>query len=162
MLSIGDGGLRYGHEGWTTIDVRPPADFVCKVPDLPAAVWLQSWGCVEMIHVLEHFCPWDAKTLLSQCFQILGPGGLLILEMPNLEYCCRKLADGINVDKAMQGIFGDLAHKDPGMRHMWGYTPKSLTALLEESALEPGWKFIRAKRAQFHKRRRDFRVEATK
>ena len=37
------------------------------------------WDMIALIHGIEHFYSWEAPELLRQCWEILTPGGQLIL-----------------------------------------------------------------------------------
>lgn len=142
-------------------------DFLATIPPLPAAVAERRWKRVELIHGIEHFLPWDARPLLREVFFVLDPGGVLVLEQPNVEAAARVLA-GIDppsykgiLESAYWPIYGDPAHEDIGYLHRWGYTPATLAALLDEAA---PWSKVEILPQQYHAYAagRDFRIEATR
>lgn len=116
------------------------------------------------IHVIEHFYAWETSELVRHWMELLLPGGSLILECPNLLTAAKSLVSdeslAINLSEkrgqhVMWPLYGDPGWKDPLMCHKWGYTPKSLIALLEECGLT---KVCQAP-AQFKKKEpRDMRV----
>ena len=98
---------------------------------------------VLAVHVIEHFYQWEAKDVLLEWVRVLRPGGILILECPNLESAALEFIK--NADAAAMGgregqrsmwvFYGDPSWRDPLMIHRWGYTPKSLAALMAASGL---------------------------
>lgn len=165
-LLLGSGTWRWA--GWTTIDASPTsgADHVATVPPLPYAIRSTAWTVIQAIHFIEHLCPWEAETLIRQCYECLEPGGLLILEQPNIEYAAKVLIGEVVPPQGAPGqfdmwpLFGDPTHRDPLMMHRWGYSPTTLTELLVRAGFDPG--HIHVKPAQFHVPVRDFRLEGVK
>jgi predicted SAM-dependent methyltransferase len=93
-LNLGSGGRPL--PGWINIDnydyekqdtSRNAAiyDVKCDIRNLevPAA----SVDVIMLVHVLEHFVRWDAIKMLRSYFEILKPGGALIVEMPDFDKC---------------------------------------------------------------------------
>jgi predicted SAM-dependent methyltransferase len=111
-------------------------------------------------HVIEHFYAWEAPIVIAEWKRLLKSGGLLVLELPNLELAARNLLDGRKDNMTMWPLYGDPTHVDPYMCHRWGYTPKTIRALLTDA----GFDKIRFKDPQTHMKRadRDMRVEARK
>lgn len=164
-LMIGCG--RQKRSGWQTLDADPRcgADHTGTVPPLPEAVRATRWAEIEMIHFLEHLYEWDARELLHQCYRVLAPGGRLVIECPNLEYCCRVIAGLEQPPRAggqfdMWGLYGDPNHKNPLFGHRWGWTPATLTAALQAVGFAADG--IVTERAKHHQPVRDFRVVATR
>lgn len=162
-LNIGAGEKRL--QGYTGVDVvaRGAADIVAPAHQIP----LED-GVVEevlAIHLLEHFYQWEADDALKEWKRLLKPGGKLVLELPNLRKCMENILSGFTKDgkhpdqMGWWGLFGDPRQRDPYMSHKFGYTPESLTALLESH----GFKKISEQPTQFHrtgKLHRDMRIEA--
>ncbi|MEL0214826.1 MAG: hypothetical protein VW948_03490, partial [Burkholderiaceae bacterium] len=93
--------------------------------------------------------------------------GKLILECPNLISACEEfLKDpeaGASPNKegqrTMWVFYGDPRWRDPLMVHRWGYTPKSLAALLHNCGLTE----LKQEPAQFKlKEPRDMRITGIK
>jgi len=154
--------------GYVRLDANPDhrPDILATIPPLPAEVHARSWAAVELIHGIEHFWPWDAGQLISECWSVLKPGGMLVLEQPNIEAAARVLLGGLSpykglLESAMWPLYGDPAHRDVGYMHRWGYTPETLPRLLAETA---SWSSIRVLPQQYHRYAagRDFRVEAVR
>lgn len=148
-LMIGPGQLR--REGWKTLDADPNRgwDFVATIPPLPAAVKAIPWDEIEWIHGITSLYPWDGEQAVIEIFQVLAPGGRLTLEQPDFRQARARL----------EWVFGDAAEfKNPLLMNRWGYTPDSLTELLQRA----GFAQIDILPARHHKPSRDFRVEAFK
>lgn len=160
-LNLGAGKMRLA--GFVSVDIQPhpkagAPDIIADVRNVP----LQD-ECADEVHayhVIEHFHRWQTADVLSEWKRLLKPGGLLVLELPNLEAAARNLLAGMDDQMAMWPIYGDPSHKDPYMCHPWGFTPKSIKALLSEC----GFTRIELLPPQTHGRRanRDMRVEARK
>ncbi|MDJ0688717.1 MAG: methyltransferase domain-containing protein [Xenococcaceae cyanobacterium MO_188.B32] len=126
--------------GYVNIDSYPnaKADLIMdsrKLELLPA-------HCAEVIesyHFFEHLQLHEARESLRDWFRILKPGGLVILELPNLAVCTKEIgkhfAPQNGVDLAMMGIFSSpklVKEQGYGMAHKWGWTPETLSIELSE------------------------------
>lgn len=109
-------------------------------------------------HFLEHVWAWEAPALVREWRRLLKQGGLLVLELPNIEHAARNLLAGMNDQMVMFPFYGDPSHMDPFMTHRWGYTPKTVEKLLKEC----GFTKVRHMEPRTHGARanRDMRVEA--
>lgn len=164
-LNVGCGGRRL--PGYTGVDVveRSASDIVAPADKIPL-----PGGAVEevlAVHVLEHVFVWEAPNLLREWARLLQPGGLLVLELPDIVKCARNIVDGRmkggkDPDQlGMWGAYGDPRSKDPWMNHKWGYAFKTLAPMVAEA----GFIKIVEKPTQFHpagRDHRDFRLEARK
>lgn len=109
-------------------------------------------------HFIEHVFRWEASAVLMDFRRLLKPGGLLVLELPNIELACKNLLAGKNDQMSMWPLYGDWGHQDPYMMHKHGYTQKTIAGLLKEC----GFKHIKLLPPQSHgrKKNRDMRVES--
>jgi SAM-dependent methyltransferase len=154
--------------GFVRLDSNPKhqPDILATIPPLPPAA-RGPWDEIDLIHGIEHLWSWDARPLLRECYDVLRPGGVLVLEQPNIAVAARVLLGlepapyGGVLESAMWPLYGDPAHKDEGYMHRWGYTPATLSALVREVAT---WSKVEVLPQRFHAyaKGRDFRIEATK
>lgn len=120
--------------------------------------------CAEELHayhIIEHFYRFDVDAVVAEWHRLLKPGGLLVLELPNLEAACRNLIQkGMSDSDVIFPIYGDPSWKSPYMCHRFGYTPPMIVQLLTDHK----FKKIKQLAPQTHKRRlhRDMRIEALK
>ena len=118
-------------------------------------------GCADelhSIHFLEHVYQWEATAVIQEFRRLLKPGGLLVLELPNVRKAAKNLLANKPDQECMWALYGDPRDADPYMAHRWGYTDATLQALLKNNGfpktkiMPPKW---HGKRAH-----RDMRVEA--
>jgi len=163
---------RHVLDGWVNVDVVPSAK-ASRAPDILSDVLSVPLpdGCADeimAIHGFEHLYLWQTGPALAEWHRLLKPGGLLVLEMPDIVKCAKNLIKLIDrgdakalTSLAMHGIYGDAGMQDPFMIHRWGWTPKTLIPVLQAA----GFTKIREAPTQWHpigKAHRDFRVEARK
>jgi predicted SAM-dependent methyltransferase len=156
-------------DGWFCIDAarHPQAP---RDPDLISDVKkiaLPDECAQEMmaIHLFEHLYRWECDEVIIEWRRILRPGGLLVLEMPDLMKFCRNVLSGAEGrhpgQLGMWGMYGDPRTKDPLMVHHWGWTYKTMRSFLKEH----GFDRIAEDITQWHpmgRATRDFRVTARK
>jgi hypothetical protein len=166
-LLLGSGGWDW--PDWTRIDASPdsPATYHAAIPPLPAEVLASKWDVIMAIHFIEHLAPWKADELLHECYNMLTPNGVLILEQPNILYAAKVLLgqiaplDGEPGQFDMWPLWGDPTQRDELMLHKWGYSPDTMTTLLCGCGFD--LVNIVIKPTEYHgKRERDFRIEAIK
>lgn len=157
--------------GYVNVDVavsrageRP--DVIC---DLRRLEPFATACCDEVIaiHVVEHFWRWEIVDVLREWVRVLRPGGLMVLECPNLISACEAvLAEPETAARAdqqgqrsMWALYGDPGWRDPLMCHRWGYTPGSLREVMEQVGLAN----VRQEPARFKLREpRDMRLVGEK
>ena len=119
------------------------------------------------VHVVEHFWRWEVVGVLKEWARVLKPGGVMILECPNLQSACEAFlanpdlhsGPGQEGQRTMWVFYGDPAWRDPLMVHRWGYTPRSLAYVMHEAGLVN----LRQEPARFKLREpRDMRVVGEK
>lgn len=173
-LALGSGLItpQYKAEGWHTLDgsAEHAASFEAILPPLPEVVMAERWDVIEGIHIIEHFYKWDARDLISQCYECLVDGGKLVLECPNLDYVIRVMAGQIEPPRhpedqrhygfwALYGLQHD-EHREPLQTHKYNYTPSTLTDLVVEAGFER--EKVSTMRPLWHMPARDLRLEAVK
>jgi len=157
--------------GYVNVDVA--ASRAGKAPDVLCDLHaLTPFGTASVdevlaVHVVEHFWRWEVVDVLREWARVLNPGGLMILECPNLLSACEEFlknpdagaGPGPEGQRTMWVFYGDPAWEDPLMCHRWNYTPQSLANLMAEAGLVN----IRQEPAQFKLREpRDMRIVGEK
>lgn len=151
-------------DGWVTLDANGRCDVTATIPPLPPSVRDTRWDEIRLIHGIEHFYRWDVPTLLESIHSVLAPGGLLVLEQPNIEYAAKVLLGQVEKPKGhrdqfdMWPLYGDPSHRTDLYSHRWGYSPRTLTQDLVDAGFRR--EDVRAGRARSHFPVRDFRIEA--
>jgi predicted SAM-dependent methyltransferase len=69
---------------------------------------------------------------MNELYRVLIPGGTLEVAVPNLVKCAQALLSGSL--EILNNIYSPNA--EPAQQHRWGYTPKTLMALLGEHRFE--------------------------
>lgn len=120
-------------------------------------------GCAEEVHsyhFIEHVTEWQSPSVIREFHRLLKPGGLLVLECPDLELAAKNLLAGLPPNMWRFPFYGDGATKDPYMTHRFGFTRASLEALLRDN----GFASIKHRPPVTHGARvnRDMRIEARK
>lgn len=166
-LGCGDKILK----GYTNVDIVTERasnvpDVVCDVRDL--SIFNDNYADeILAVHVVEHFWRWEVVSVLKEWVRVLKPGGLMILECPNLLSACEEFLrnpklhalPGPEGQRTMWVFYGDPRWQDPLMVHRWGYTPQSLGVVMHEAGLRS----LRQEAAQFKLREpRDMRVVGEK
>ncbi len=162
-LNIGCGGRRI--TGYTGVDAvqRPAADIIARADKIP----LPSGSVDEImaIHLFEHFYRWECDTVIAEWKRLLKPGGLLVLELPDLMKACRNVVDGVmkggkDPDQlTMWALYGDPRQGDQYMAHRWAWSPVTLGEFLTKN----GFSDIREEATLFHpagREHRDMRIVA--
>jgi len=125
-----------------------------KEPTEKAGCWwidnlcaYKGWAApVQMIvlhHVLEHFGCGESDKLIDDCYELLAPGGSLIITVPDM----KELAKGWLVGRVTDQIYFTNVYGaymgDEADRHKWGFTPDSLNTHLRK------WAWADVKRFDF-------------
>jgi SAM-dependent methyltransferase len=159
-------------EGWYCIDAvrHPRAD---RDPDLLFEMRFSDGklieqlpladGCadeVKSIHVIEHFHRFNADAVIDEFKRLLRDGGKLVLECPNIEAACRNLLAGMDDQMSLWPIYGSPKSGNPFVSHLWGYSPKTMKALLADHGFSRI--MVLPPRTHLARSNRDMRVEAIK
>ncbi|MES2463738.1 MAG: class I SAM-dependent methyltransferase [Armatimonadota bacterium] len=100
---------------------RRTGGIVHEVPLEDATLPSASFDLVSLLHVLEHVP--DPRTTLTEAKRLLKPGGTLLLALPNAGSLEAKL-------------FRSSWYPLDLPRHYWGFSPRTLTRLVEECGFE--------------------------
>ena len=84
-----------------------------------------KFDAIVMKHVLEHFS--NPIEVLQQYYDMLRPGGVLFIEIPNPSYYKAVL---------LKEKYKFYSPQHGGRQHFYYYTPKTLTKLLESVGLD--------------------------
>jgi predicted SAM-dependent methyltransferase len=115
-----------------------PVDAYCEGEGfIKADMWDLPWpdNSVEEIwcsHALEHVLKKKVVPTLKEFHRVLQPGGLLVLEVPDLVWCCKNWLSHLDNGWNMDAIFGN--QDEPGGQiHYTGFTPEILQGYLAEA-----------------------------
>jgi len=135
-------GCGYHHlDGWINIDfIQSPA--VDVIWNLGNPIPLDEASCSHVFHehVLEHFELQRGVDLLSECYRILQPGGVLRVSMPSLESVIAAYQDGTWKDESrrsdhMPQVRTGAEYMNVLFRHwghQWIYDATELSRVLNE------------------------------
>jgi predicted SAM-dependent methyltransferase len=121
---------------------------------------------IVAFHVLEHIPVYDIEPTLIRWYEVLGPGGRVVVELPCIVKSCVNLLQmltskdtGLLYQNGLLGIYGTPDPKNPWMEHKWGWTFETLSQQFRNA----GFVNIREEMPQTHmKTLRDFRLVADK
>ena len=135
-LAIGERGP--GSDGWVTYDLVG-ADSTGFMWNITGYREVEEIRCV---HALEHVERAMVLPTLLEWHRILRPGGVLTVEVPDLEYVCRFVLDGTGPDWGLAMLYG--TQEDEGQFHRTGFTRQGLRDALvaggfEEPTVEHVW-----------------------
>lgn len=175
-LNIGCGDRHW--DGFINIDIGRPG--MKKQPDIQAQVNNLPLPCnscdeVHAIHVLEHVHRWEVGETVREWVRVLRPGGLLVVECPDLDKIAINLFSYLNADKPERrvlhdgrtvdvvqdckaGLFGDMSSTDKNMVHKWCFQQTELEGIM----LESGCMSVVSVQPKFHRPFRDMRIEGRK
>jgi len=117
---------------WTTVDAFCPADVNAEMWDLPFAdgAITEIWSS----HALEHVATDRVGPTLAEWFRVLAPGGLLTLQVPDLDHACRYWLEHQGDPWALAILFGGQHH--PGDFHRTGFSRGTLERELAAAGFE--------------------------
>lgn len=127
-IELGSGP--HGVPGFFHIDAVKVGN-VDMAADIRNLDFLQTNSVDELYsaHVLEHISYTEVEQVLAEWCRVLRPGGKITLKMPDLEFLCRSLVQGIHsAEEVMVAIFGGFSDY-PGGPDGW-----------EKISGDPNWK----------------------
>lgn len=96
---------------------------------------VRSW------QVLEHLFQADGMRAVAEFFRVLKPGGVLDIEVPDLDGIVSAWIDGsVSRHELTSNLYGDgfvMPDQDLNV-HRWGYTEETLYVLLSKTGFEVG------------------------
>ncbi len=125
--------------GYVHLDERPLPDieYVGDATKLTTIVPPESCTTIRAAHLLEHFPHGETVSVLEEWHRALSQDGLLLLEVPNLEWQANAIANpvvrgtaGKVTEDIIEMIFGEQNYE--GNYHKTGFTA---TVLAEKLAL---------------------------
>lgn len=157
-LNIGCGKRHI--EGYINIDYKadlePKPDMVmdCKVLD---RFDNDSVHEILGIHMFEHIHPCEAFNALKEYHRVLIPGGILVLELPDMKELCRNFvyADTQNKYIILEGIYST---STPWSPHLYGWDDM----LLYEHLQGAGFKEYHRAEPRYWFQGYNMRIEAIK
>jgi predicted SAM-dependent methyltransferase len=120
-------------DGFINIDIQDNigADLVCDMRDVYTHFMPESVDLILVSQALEHITKEDAVNVLKSYYQMLKPGGMLIVEVPDCENIDNKLENGeIDIPTKNVLLYGG---DNPYQSHHATYTKDSLTQLFKDS-----------------------------
>lgn len=132
-LAVGERGP--GSDGWTTFDLMDADSqgFMWNIIGYDGAV--EELRC---IHALEHIPKKMVMPTLREWHRIMRPGGVLTVEVPDLDYVAdhwlHHTIDPAADAWALDIIFGN--QEDEGQFHKTGFNERLLRGLLVEAGFE--------------------------
>jgi predicted SAM-dependent methyltransferase len=160
-LNIGCGRVKKTGYLNVDFDASVSPDVVFSL-DEPLPFGSNLFELIEAYHVIEHIYPWATLDTLKELWRILRPQGKLAIECPNIEFACSSLARssdyGWNSQLGMWAIYGDPNSRNSLHMHKWGYTPLTLSSMLQKA----GFVRIQRETPETHIPARDFRIVAIK
>jgi predicted SAM-dependent methyltransferase len=131
FLDVGCGPFK--KEGFLGIDIDPSCnpDIVASMDNIP----LPDASVIELrsSHSLEHVTKYDVPRVLQEWKRLLKPGGIAVIEVPDLEWCIHNWLWRKTTDWHMDTIFGQ--QTSPGEAHRTGFTYDIMADYLRQAGL---------------------------
>lgn len=142
-LNLGSGNRPL--RGYINIDLHSPLSNVCfnLTNKLPFSD--NSIDEIYARHLIEHFTRLEWQAVKKDWYRVLKPGGLLIIECPDIERCVKRFLDnseGRRWSYWIMTIYGGQDLFGPGHVHKNGFNLEKLSSDLEEEGfkvLEYSW-----------------------
>lgn len=131
-LHIGAGRVHL--PGFTNVDLfdTHQADIYCDLTRLPFEPG--TFDLIYASHVLEHVHRRMVTATLHHWGELLVPGGVLRLAVPDFEKVCQRYAQTANLEELLGLLYGGQTH--PRNNHFVTFDRRTLTAHLEKAGLK--------------------------
>lgn len=127
-LHVGCGSVRV--EEYVNVDIR----YLPNVDVVDNAEFLRKFQKEEVTeiyacHVLEHFSRWDVRTVLKRWYDLLQPGGILRVSVPDFEAVVQRYLEKKDVEELIGFFYGGQDYTENFHHYCWDF--KSLKGDLE-------------------------------
>ena len=156
--------------GYVNIDIDPNSacDVQMDIMRIGENYPANSVTEISLIHSLSYLRLWQARDLFATLYQILKPGGFVVIEFPDVSKCARKALESKEARteymEAVRGLYAfdmeQIARKEMFIPYAFGWSGWHL----EQELKEAGFRKIAISDPTTHGQRlwRDTRVEAFK
>lgn len=96
--------------GMLNVDIDPRADSWVDL-NRPLPFDNEVFDVIFSEEVLEHVGEREGASLLSECYRILKPGGIVHIATPDLDYFSSRISDGLDAAREMNAIFFEHGHR---------------------------------------------------
>lgn len=163
------GSSKYLEEGFMCADIIPEDQIVESLrgryiywnanlpPTKEQKQKLGSFDLIRMQHVFEHFSPEEGVKVLQNVFDLLNPGGYLLITVPDLKVFIRRYKYGllhynwsfndwaltrIAQDAPQSFYFSVFTHSVPHQSHQWCYDKEGLKYQIKKSINTASLQFL--------------------
>lgn len=140
-------------------------DVLGRIEDIVGIFGENRFDEILCTHVIEHLWPNDGLKMLQDCFSILAPNGVLVLEAPSVQGIIELYNEGHpmykeGISAVIDMLYGTGKHawKELGY-HKWGYTVDTAAKAMESVGFKITHKGIGTTHGMG---KRDFRVVGVK
>ena len=162
-LNLGSGGVSY--DKFLSVDMY---DKRAQVKMDITKLDFEDSSVSEILasHVFEHLNPYHVSDILKEWCRVLKPGGKIVMEMPDIEKCCKRFATATKAERygIMNVIYGSVNTTGDGgpdnitSPHLFGWWPEALY----DHMVGAGFMNIKFMDEQIPHPMDNFRVEAYK
>jgi predicted SAM-dependent methyltransferase len=116
---------------------------------------------IALVHVFEHLYVWEGREAIKRWYEILQPGGRLVIEVPCINKILDLFAKGErDPSLTYYGLYGEQTFGEKEMNHKWCYSYNQLKSVFREAGFKK--ENIIVTDPVYHKVIRDMRVVGIK